>query len=308
MSDELRPVVSDEIMKEWHGSDDVVKEELLDEVEETQNEEHEEEQKDETEETQEENENDTNEEEKTEEKPNEEFEEIVYRGEIMKLTKEEVKRLAQQGFDYTRKTQEIAPFRKAAEAMIRDPKLKKMVFDYISGNNQEEEPEDDTIVDSKDVKRVMKNEIEYVNSQIENIRLNNLERDQEALDDKLKSELSKEEYEALADYIKVWSDSVSDEEVARVTKSDLTTYENFLYNGINYIKSRNKSVKEPGHQAVQNQRPSKPIKNHIEKPNSGNSTFITNKGKEITADSLWDLSPQELKKFYENPTKYLKKI
>lgn len=306
MSDELRPVVSDEIMKEWHGSDDVVKEELLDEAEETQNEE--EEQKDGTEETQETNENDTNEEEKTEEKPSEEFEEIVYRGEVMKLTKEEVKRLAQQGFDYTRKTQEIAPFRKAAEAMIRDPKLKKMVFDYISGNNQEEEPEDDTIVDSKDVKRVMKNEIEYVNSQIENIRLNNLERDQEALDDKLKSELSKEEYEALADYIKVWSDSVSDEEVARVTKSDLTTYENFLYNGINYIKSRNKSVKEPSQQAVQNPRPSKPIKNHIEKPNSGNSTFITNKGKEITADSLWDLSPQELKKFYENPTKYLKKI
>ena len=308
MSDELRPVVSEEIMKEWHGSDDVVKEELLDEVEENQNEEHEEEQKDETEETQGTNEDNTNEEEKTEEKNDEEFEEIVYRGEVMKLSKEEVKKLAQQGFDYTIKTQEIAPFRKAAEAMIRDPKLKKMVFDYISGTNHEEEPEDDTIVDSKDVKRVMKNEIEYVNSQIENIRLNNLERDQETLDNKLKSELSKEDYEALGEYIKTWSDSVSDAEVERVTKSDLTTYENFLYNGINYIKSRNKSVKEPGHQAVQNQRPSKPIKNHIEKPNSGNSTFITNKGKEITADSLWDLPPQELKKFYDNPTKYLKKI
>ena len=303
MSNELTPVVSEEIMKEWHGSDDVVKEELVDETAEHGAEE---EQKDETEETKDEQ---VNEEEKTEEKTeetnDEEFEEIVYRGEVMKLSKEEVKRLAQQGFDYTRKTQEIAPFRKAAEAMIRDPKLKKMVFDYIAGNNHEEESEDDTIVDGKDVKRVMKNELEYVNSQIENIRLNNLERDQGNLDNKLKSELSKEEYEALSEYINVWSNNVSDKEVERVTKSDLTTYENFLYNGINYIKSRNKSIKEPSQQAVQNQRPSQ-IKNHIEKPNSGNSTFITNKGKEITADSLWNLTPQELKKFYENPTKYLK--
>lgn len=50
------------------------------------------------------------------EEPAEEFEEIEWNGQQKKLTKAELKELAQKGFDYTQKTQEVASQRKAMEA------------------------------------------------------------------------------------------------------------------------------------------------------------------------------------------------
>jgi len=46
----------------------------------------------------------------------EEFEEIEHQGQVKKLTKAELKELAQKGFDYTQKTQEVAQQRRALEA------------------------------------------------------------------------------------------------------------------------------------------------------------------------------------------------
>jgi hypothetical protein len=54
-------------------------------------------------------------EEVTEEKP-EEFEEITWNGETKKLSKTELKELAQQGFDYTQKTQRLAHGERQLEA------------------------------------------------------------------------------------------------------------------------------------------------------------------------------------------------
>ena len=53
--------------------------------------------------------------EETTEEP-EEWEEIEHNGEIKKLSKTEVKELAQKGFDYTQKTQQIAEERRVVEA------------------------------------------------------------------------------------------------------------------------------------------------------------------------------------------------
>lgn len=56
------------------------------------------------------------EEEATEEEKPEELEEITWEGETKKLTKAEVKELAQKGFDYTQKTQQLAEARRNFEA------------------------------------------------------------------------------------------------------------------------------------------------------------------------------------------------
>ena len=63
-----------------------------------------------------EGESDDETEEVVEEEPEDEFEEIEWNGEAKKLTKAELKELAQKGFDYTQKTQEVAQQRKALEA------------------------------------------------------------------------------------------------------------------------------------------------------------------------------------------------
>ena len=59
----------------------------------------------------------TEEESEDEEEPEEaeEFEEIEWNGQQKKLTKAELKELAQKGFDYTQKTQEVAEHRRALE-------------------------------------------------------------------------------------------------------------------------------------------------------------------------------------------------
>lgn len=53
-----------------------------------------------------------------EEKPAEETEEITWNGETKRVTKSEMRELAQKGFDYTQKTQQLAEDRRAAEAHI----------------------------------------------------------------------------------------------------------------------------------------------------------------------------------------------
>lgn len=49
--------------------------------------------------------------------PAEEFEEITHNGEVKKFSKTELKELAQQGFDYTQKTQALADQRRQLDAM-----------------------------------------------------------------------------------------------------------------------------------------------------------------------------------------------
>jgi len=61
----------------------------------------------------------TEDETETEEKPAEEVEELVWNGETKKVTKAEMRELAQKGFDYTQKTQILAEERHRAEAQIK---------------------------------------------------------------------------------------------------------------------------------------------------------------------------------------------
>lgn len=58
-------------------------------------------------------------EEEAPEEPPEEFEEITWEGETKKLTKTEVRELAQKGFDYTQKTQQLAEARRQFEAQTQ---------------------------------------------------------------------------------------------------------------------------------------------------------------------------------------------
>lgn len=51
-----------------------------------------------------------------EDKPAEETEELIWNGEVKKVTKAEYKELAHKGFDYTQKTQQLAEERRTAEA------------------------------------------------------------------------------------------------------------------------------------------------------------------------------------------------
>ena len=76
-------------------------------------------------------------EEESEEEPEEEteevFEEIEHQGQVKKLTKAELKELAQKGFDYTQKTQEVAKQRQALEAQeaafVQQATLQAQVMD-----------------------------------------------------------------------------------------------------------------------------------------------------------------------------------
>lgn len=53
------------------------------------------------------------------EAPEPEYEEILHNGEAKRFTKEEIKSLAQQGFDYTQKTQQLAEARRQFEAQMQ---------------------------------------------------------------------------------------------------------------------------------------------------------------------------------------------
>ncbi len=112
MSDPTNPLgeveAVDAIANLLGGSDDPIPEEEEEEVAE--------EPANEPEETEEEAHESESETEEAEEEAPEEFEEITWEGETKKLTKAEVKELAQKGFDYTQKTQQLAEARRNFEA------------------------------------------------------------------------------------------------------------------------------------------------------------------------------------------------
>lgn len=68
--------------------------------------------------------------------PAEEFEEITHNGEVKKLSKTELKELAQQGFDYTQKTQQLAETRRYLEqqeqAIQQQAQLQAQFTDQIA--------------------------------------------------------------------------------------------------------------------------------------------------------------------------------
>lgn len=66
-----------------------------------------------------------------EEEPTEEYEEIVWNGETKKLTKEELRELAQKGFDYTQKTQQVSEAWKALETEYRQMQEQKQLNDIL---------------------------------------------------------------------------------------------------------------------------------------------------------------------------------
>ena len=74
------------------------------------------------------------EEETEEEKPkkDEELFEIVYKGEVKKLTRDKVKELAQKGFSYHADMNRIAPHKKIVQLIEEDEEIGKMVNNYVA--------------------------------------------------------------------------------------------------------------------------------------------------------------------------------
>lgn len=62
----------------------------------------------------------------------EEFEEITHNGEVKKLSKSELKELAQQGFDYTQKTQQLAEQRRQLDAMQQSFQQQAQIQAHLS--------------------------------------------------------------------------------------------------------------------------------------------------------------------------------
>ena len=92
-----------------------------------------------------------NPEEITEEEPEEATEEITHNGETKALTKSELKELAQQGFDYTQKTQQLAEQRRSYEAQQQALQVNIAIHTQLSDQVSEIKSLDNQIAQYKQV-------------------------------------------------------------------------------------------------------------------------------------------------------------
>lgn len=122
MSDQANAVAPEDQMLDFLGDDE--EPEIEQEEQETEVEDSEESEAEETEEV------------AAEKEPEPEFLELTYNGEQVKKTKDEVIALAQQGFDYTQKTQQLAEERRAiqanAQAVTQQLQLQAAVTDKLA--------------------------------------------------------------------------------------------------------------------------------------------------------------------------------
>jgi chromosome segregation ATPase len=87
----------------------------------------------------------------TEEEPEEATEEITHNGETKALTKSELKELAQQGFDYTQKTQQLAEQRRSYEAQQQALQVNIAIHTQLSDQVSEIKSLDNQIAQYKQV-------------------------------------------------------------------------------------------------------------------------------------------------------------
>ena len=86
-----------------------------------------------------------------EEEPEEATEEITHNGETKALTKSELKELAQQGFDYTQKTQQLAEQRRSYEAQQQALQIQVAIHTQLSDQVAEIKSLDNQIAQYKQV-------------------------------------------------------------------------------------------------------------------------------------------------------------